>query len=135
MAAHLDFPLVSWLRRERSRAARVDDFVASLKQIHREFSWPYPSVPTSHIRRYSGMSNEMWKGCTRHKNWNVKIGRKLDFLEHYVSYNFICYCVASLQSHLCDLEGVLMRDLFWWRRRCKDSQYQCQRWVWENGCA
>ncbi|XP_042872511.1 guanine nucleotide exchange factor subunit Rich-like isoform X2 [Penaeus japonicus] len=53
MAAHLDFPLVSWLRRERSRAARVDDFVASLKHIHREFSWPYPSVPTSHIRRYS----------------------------------------------------------------------------------
>ncbi|XP_069939686.1 guanine nucleotide exchange factor subunit Rich isoform X2 [Cherax quadricarinatus] len=53
MAAHLDFPLVSWLRRERSRAARVDDFVASLKQIHRDFSWPYPSVPTSHIRRYS----------------------------------------------------------------------------------
>ncbi|XP_042224656.1 guanine nucleotide exchange factor subunit Rich-like isoform X2 [Homarus americanus] len=53
MAAHLDFPLVSWLRRERSRASRVDDFVASLKQIHRDFSWPYPSVPTSHIRRYS----------------------------------------------------------------------------------
>ncbi|XP_071528782.1 guanine nucleotide exchange factor subunit Rich isoform X3 [Panulirus ornatus] len=53
MAAHLDFTLVSWLRRERSRAARVDDFVASLKQIHRDFSWPYPSVPTSQIRRYS----------------------------------------------------------------------------------
>ncbi|XP_069159265.1 guanine nucleotide exchange factor subunit Rich isoform X3 [Procambarus clarkii] len=57
MAAHLDFPLVSWLRRERSRAARVDDFVASLKQIHRDFSWPYPSVPTSHIRRYSVSSH------------------------------------------------------------------------------
>ncbi|XP_045104693.1 guanine nucleotide exchange factor subunit Rich-like isoform X1 [Portunus trituberculatus] len=53
MAAHLDFPLVSWLRRERNRASRVDDFVASLKQVHRDFSWPYPSVPSSQIRRYS----------------------------------------------------------------------------------
>ena len=57
MAAHLDFPLVSWLRRERNRASRVDDFVASLKQVHRDFSWPYPSVPSSQIRRYSGVAH------------------------------------------------------------------------------
>ncbi|XP_066965067.1 guanine nucleotide exchange factor subunit Rich isoform X3 [Macrobrachium rosenbergii] len=56
MAAHLDFPLVSWLKKERCRAAHIDDFVASLKQIHRDFSWPYPSVPTSQIRRYSSAS-------------------------------------------------------------------------------
>lgn len=43
-AAHLDFHLVAWLVKERERAARVDDFVASLKQLHEEFNWPYPTV-------------------------------------------------------------------------------------------
>lgn len=56
MAAHLDFPLVSWLRKERNRAARVDDFVSTLKSIHNEFTWPYPSVHISQIRRYSAGS-------------------------------------------------------------------------------
>lgn len=41
-AAHLDFHLVAWLGKERNRAARVDDFVQALKQLHEEFSWPYP---------------------------------------------------------------------------------------------
>ncbi|XP_076060554.1 guanine nucleotide exchange factor subunit Rich isoform X2 [Oratosquilla oratoria] len=56
MAAHLDFPLVAWLRRERCRAARVDDFVAALRHLHRDFSWPFPSVSTAHIRRVSSSS-------------------------------------------------------------------------------
>lgn len=41
-AAHLDFHLVAWLGRERERAARVDDFVKALKQLHEDFGWPYP---------------------------------------------------------------------------------------------
>ncbi|XP_069682235.1 guanine nucleotide exchange factor subunit Rich isoform X2 [Periplaneta americana] len=41
-AAHLDFHLVAWLGRERDRVARVDDFVAALKQLHFDFAWPYP---------------------------------------------------------------------------------------------
>lgn len=41
-AAHLDFHLVVWLGRERDRAARVDDFVKALKQLHEDFNWPYP---------------------------------------------------------------------------------------------
>jgi hypothetical protein len=41
-AAHLDFHLVAWLGRERDRVARVDDFVAALKQLHFDFVWPYP---------------------------------------------------------------------------------------------
>ena len=53
MTAHLDFPLVSWLRRERNRAASIDDFVSALRHIHLDFSWPYPSVPATQIRRYS----------------------------------------------------------------------------------
>ena len=53
MTAHLDFPLVSWLRRERNRAACIDDFVTALRQIHTDFSWPYPLVPSVHTRRLS----------------------------------------------------------------------------------
>jgi hypothetical protein len=49
-AAHLDFQLVAWLGRERDRVARVDDFVAALKQLHLDFLWPYPvlSHPVSY---------------------------------------------------------------------------------------
>lgn len=43
-AAHLDFHLVVWLGRERDRAARIDDFVSALKQLHEDFNWPYPST-------------------------------------------------------------------------------------------
>ncbi|XP_076267797.1 guanine nucleotide exchange factor subunit Rich isoform X2 [Rhynchophorus ferrugineus] len=42
-AAHLDFHLVAWLGMERDRAARIDDFVKALKQLHDEFHWPYPT--------------------------------------------------------------------------------------------
>lgn len=45
-AAHLDFHLVAWLGKERDRAARIDDFVTALKQLHEEFHWPYP-VPST----------------------------------------------------------------------------------------
>ncbi|CAG7819756.1 unnamed protein product, partial [Allacma fusca] len=54
LAAHLDFHLVSWLRREkRRRPVMVTDFVAALKMIHSEFEWPYPdylSPPSQHSR-------------------------------------------------------------------------------------
>ncbi|XP_075216315.1 guanine nucleotide exchange factor subunit Rich [Lycorma delicatula] len=44
LSAHLDFPLVGWLARERDRAARVDDFVLALRHLHTDFSWPYPQI-------------------------------------------------------------------------------------------
>ncbi|RZB39825.1 RIC1 -like [Asbolus verrucosus] len=45
-AAHLDFHLVAWLGKERDRAARIDDFIQALKNLHDEFSWPYPTPAT-----------------------------------------------------------------------------------------
>lgn len=42
MAAVLDFPLVSWLAKERNRAAAVEDIVSALRQLHESFGWPYP---------------------------------------------------------------------------------------------
>lgn len=41
-AAHLDFRLVEWLHRERESAAKVDNFIKAIKDLHSEFSWPYP---------------------------------------------------------------------------------------------
>ncbi|XP_026289117.1 guanine nucleotide exchange factor subunit Rich isoform X1 [Frankliniella occidentalis] len=43
-AARLDFHLVAWLARERERAARVDEPVAALQQLHADFHWPHPAV-------------------------------------------------------------------------------------------
>lgn len=43
-AAHLDFRLVEWLHRERESAGRVDNFINALKNLHADFSWPYPVV-------------------------------------------------------------------------------------------
>ena len=42
LAAHFDCPLVSWLSRERMRAARVDDFVRAIRRLHTDFTWPFP---------------------------------------------------------------------------------------------
>ena len=41
-AAQLDFHMVTWLRREALRAARVDSFVPALKKVHADFAWPFP---------------------------------------------------------------------------------------------
>ena len=51
LAARLDFPVVSWLRKEQCRAARVDDFVSALRQVHSDFSWPYPAVTVTSLRQ------------------------------------------------------------------------------------
>lgn len=54
LAAHLDFHLVTWLRKEKRRKPlMVTDFVAALKVIHSEFDWPYPDFvsPITHHSR------------------------------------------------------------------------------------
>lgn len=44
MSAALDFHLVGWLTREKDRAARVEDFVIALKQLHEDLDWPKPNL-------------------------------------------------------------------------------------------
>ncbi|XP_062333817.1 guanine nucleotide exchange factor subunit RIC1 isoform X1 [Osmerus eperlanus] len=44
-SAQLGFELIGWLCRERTRVARVDDFVTALKRLHRDFLWPFPVIP------------------------------------------------------------------------------------------
>ncbi|XP_055150279.1 guanine nucleotide exchange factor subunit RIC1 isoform X3 [Symphalangus syndactylus] len=48
-AAQLGFELISWLCKERTRAARVDNFVIALKRLHKDFLWPLPIIPASSI--------------------------------------------------------------------------------------
>ena len=43
-AAHLDFHLVAWLRREATRAGQIQDFVWALKRVHQDFGWPFPTT-------------------------------------------------------------------------------------------
>lgn len=44
-SAQLGFELIGWLCRERTRVARVDDFVIALKRLHSDFLWPFPVIP------------------------------------------------------------------------------------------
>ncbi|RXM97588.1 RAB6A-GEF complex partner protein 1 [Acipenser ruthenus] len=48
-SAQLGFELIGWLCKERTRAARVDDFVMALKRLHEDFLWPFPVIPASSI--------------------------------------------------------------------------------------
>uniref|UniRef100_A0A8B9RAH5 Protein RIC1 homolog n=1 Tax=Astyanax mexicanus TaxID=7994 RepID=A0A8B9RAH5_ASTMX len=48
-AAQLGFELIGWLCRERTRVARVEDFVTALKRLHEDFLWPFPVIPASSI--------------------------------------------------------------------------------------
>lgn len=58
MSAALDFHLVGWLAREKDRAARIEDFVATLKQLHEELDWPKPNLDLKLNRRESDKSQE-----------------------------------------------------------------------------
>lgn len=58
MSAALDFHLVGWLAREKDRAARIEDFVATLKQLHDELDWPKPNLDLKLNRRESDKSQE-----------------------------------------------------------------------------
>ncbi|XP_063311171.1 guanine nucleotide exchange factor subunit RIC1 isoform X2 [Pelobates fuscus] len=46
-AAQLGFELIGWLCKERTRAARVENFVTALKKLHEDFLWPFPVLPAS----------------------------------------------------------------------------------------
>lgn len=54
MSAALDFHLVGWLVREKDRAARIEDFVATLKQLHDDLDWPKPNLDLKLPTRGSG---------------------------------------------------------------------------------
>lgn len=56
-AARLDFHLVTWLARERERAARIDDFVVAVKAVHEDFSFPYPMVSLSNLQKFRKASH------------------------------------------------------------------------------
>ncbi|XP_051533840.1 guanine nucleotide exchange factor subunit RIC1-like isoform X3 [Myxocyprinus asiaticus] len=48
-SAQLGFELIGWLCRERTRVARVDNFVTALKCLHKDFLWPFPVIPACAI--------------------------------------------------------------------------------------
>lgn len=58
-AARLDFHLVTWFARERDRAAKIDDYVSTLKTVHEDFAFPYPtlSLPTLQKFRRSSLTS------------------------------------------------------------------------------
>lgn len=63
-----DFQLVGWLRKERLRAAKVEDFVMAVREVHHQFHWPLPIVTHStyqHLKKTSPASNStLTASCT-----------------------------------------------------------------------
>lgn len=71
MSAALDFHLVGWLGREKERAARIEDFVGVLKQLHEELNWPKPSID-SNFKKNNKKSNLLYhleKACNFIENY------------------------------------------------------------------
>lgn len=66
-AAYLDFHLVTWLARERDRAARIDDFVSALKYLHEDFSWPYPTIQIIPRKNSSSTSSKYYSVLPRNR--------------------------------------------------------------------
>ena len=60
-AAQLDFHMVSWLKKESQRAARVDNFVQALKCLHSDFQWPYPLLLSSVMPANADQKTEIRK--------------------------------------------------------------------------
>lgn len=88
-AAQLGFELISWLCKERTRAARVDNFVVALKRLHKDFLWPLPIIPASSI-------------SSPFKNGKCRAGN-VDFRRFYKNYLFRYLDMLSL----VDIQGTL----------------------------
>ena len=64
-AAHLDFHLVSWLRREAARAGEVQDWAWGLSRLHCDFVWPWPggsgpgSIARGQGREVAGVEDKL----------------------------------------------------------------------------
>eukprot|EP00118_Oscarella_pearsei_P005029 m.22388 g.22388 ORF g.22388 m.22388 type:complete len:1352 (+) comp28341_c0_seq2:42-4097(+) len=57
-AATLDFPLVTWLNKERNRVAQVDGFPLALTGLHKLMEWPLPicQIPVGSFRSVDASS-------------------------------------------------------------------------------
>jgi len=56
-SVHLEFQLVSWLRREAGRAAQLQDFVWAVSRIHEDLSWPWPTGSTTFLESFRSRSS------------------------------------------------------------------------------
>ncbi|XP_059149431.1 guanine nucleotide exchange factor subunit RIC1-like isoform X4 [Physella acuta] len=46
-----DFQFVAWLKRERVRAGKMEDFVSALREIHTQFEWPMPVLSAQALQQ------------------------------------------------------------------------------------
>eukprot|EP00088_Acartia_fossae_P002702 TRINITY_DN11111_c0_g1_i3.p1 TRINITY_DN11111_c0_g1~~TRINITY_DN11111_c0_g1_i3.p1 ORF type:complete len:754 (+),score=157.69 TRINITY_DN11111_c0_g1_i3:1-2262(+) len=80
-SAHLEFQLVSWLRREASRAAQLQDFVWAVTRIHEDLNWPWPSPSStcSSIEfRSRTSSSHLSFSATDNPNYRCDKGQELE---------------------------------------------------------
>lgn len=112
LSAHLDFHLVSFLKKERTRVAKIDDFITSLQIIHREFNWPFPvfslSSPINLPRRSSGSSiqssaNVSMTGITEEKlkstTANIPLKKKSSVTHEIGDSGYLSNSCPDIQSN------------------------------------
>ncbi|XP_062515781.1 guanine nucleotide exchange factor subunit RIC1-like isoform X1 [Corticium candelabrum] len=66
-AAILDFPLVSWLNKERNRAALIDDFSHAILSLHQQMEWP---MPVRQVARLDGDSLSVVSSGSTHSDYH-----------------------------------------------------------------
>lgn len=72
-AAHLDFQIVPWLKRDPPQSALyVDDPIVALHRLHHDFDWPYPS-PLRDASNVNVMAGPP-RADERHANYQHNIG-------------------------------------------------------------
>ncbi|XP_023656985.2 guanine nucleotide exchange factor subunit RIC1-like [Paramormyrops kingsleyae] len=105
-SAHLGFELIGWLCRERSRAARLDNFVEAIKRLHQDFLWPFPisidcSVQASLLNdSYRiGQSSQLQKSESENSLRNIQVDTVPPAVGHS---NYISQDILGAELHLQD---------------------------------
>ncbi|XP_011843776.1 PREDICTED: RAB6A-GEF complex partner protein 1 isoform X4 [Mandrillus leucophaeus] len=91
-AAQLGFELISWLCKERTRAARVDNFVIALKRLHKDFLWPLPIIPASSISspfkngKYRSVGEQLLKSQSADPFLNLEMDASISNIQRSQSW-------------------------------------------------
>ncbi|XP_048201934.1 guanine nucleotide exchange factor subunit RIC1 isoform X4 [Perognathus longimembris pacificus] len=91
-AAQLGFELISWLCKERTRAARVDNFVIALKRLHKDFLWPLPIIPASSINspfkngKYRTVGEQLLKSPAANAFLSLEIDTRISNIQRSQSW-------------------------------------------------
>lgn len=109
-SAQLGFELIGWLTRERTRVARIVDFVSALKCLHNDFLWPFPVLPAGsplkNGRCRTGEEKKKNSSWTLLYSSNLCLGELRTCFLHIFTHSFsslLSFSLISLSFSSCAL--------------------------------